>query len=165
MRGHRLRGFVQGICVHRLSASATVENAVLIPLATIVILACLKMNITAYNCVAAESSGMRGALKVGQEDLSEEELQTLEGSISEAVNRSLLMLPEAQIEVFQDSREAGVQIQASDTWRIPYLNDLTELNRTECFSSRSPADFVRLVHTLSKQFDEVSGDDDNGVHD
>ena len=156
---------MQGISVHRLNASATVENAVLIPLATIIILACLKMNITAYNCVAAEASGMRGALKIGQEDLDDEEINTLEEQIAEAVNRSLLMLPDADIEVFQDSKESGVQITASDTWKIPYLSDLTEFSRTEQFSSRSPADFVRFVHTLSKQYDTVSGsgENENGI--
>lgn len=154
-----------GINKYHLSASATVENAVLIPLTVVIILICLKMNITAYNHVAAQSAGMRGALKAGQEELDDEESQTLSQQISETADRLLLMLPAAEAEVFQDNSKVGVRIRTDDWWKIPYFSDLSEFSQTEQFSSRKPADFIRLTHTISKQLDAFSGDKENGIHD
>jgi hypothetical protein len=150
---------------HRLKASATVESAVLIPLATVVILVCLKMNIRAYDNVAAESAGLRGALKVEQEEPDAGERTALEQSIREAVDDSTLMLSDPEVEIIENRRSTGVKIEAVDSWRIPFIDAQAGLSRTEQFVSRSPADFIRLAHTISKQISMISGEKDDGVHD
>ncbi len=149
----------------RLKASATVESAVLIPLTTVVILVCLKMNIRAYDHVAAESVGLRGALIIEREGADDGERAALEQRIEEAVDGSTLMLSDAKVSITEDGRSAGVRIEAADTWMIPSVRTYDEFSRTEQFSSHSPADFIRLAHTISRQIDTISGVKDDGVHD
>ena len=150
--------------IDRLKASATVESAVLIPLTTVVILVCLKMNIRAYDHVAAESVGLRGALIIEREGADDGERAALEQRIEEAVDGSTLMLSDAKVSITEDGRSAGVRIEAADTWMIPSVRTHDGFSRTEQFSSHSPADFIRLAHTISRQIDTISGVKDDGVH-
>lgn len=149
----------------QMRASATVESAILIPLATVIILVCLKMNISAYNHVAAESAGMRGALLIELEEPDTGERLETEQRIKKTVAGSTLMLSDPEVEIIEDSHSTGIRITAEDPWKIPFLGTQEKFDRAEQFSFRSPADFIRLVHTISNQISTVSGENEDGVHD
>ena len=88
------------------------ESAILIPLATVIILVCLKMNISAYNHVAAESAGMRGALLIELEEPDTGERLETEQRIKKTVAGSTLMLSDPEVEIIEDSHSTSIRITA-----------------------------------------------------
>mgnify|MGYP007084811635 CR=1 FL=1 len=139
----------------RLRASYTIENSVIIPLFTIIMVVLVSLCFYLHDSVILKNTVFQTALKYESLQEQKQDSMVLQQSVSDYLTDKTLLLHDIRVELSSNNGSYVVNAQAQ-VRHLSFMKDMALLNREAEVKAQKSADFIRLVEAAFMVKDRIA---------